>query len=161
MDLPFYEKGRYRQFRFEDDDVRLLRDLFEEIQPDQLYFTGAWSEPSTVQSVCFEVMRRALSELADAQWIKNCSCWLYRSVSQEWDIHEIDMAVPLSPAELANKIQGIYQHQTQRSQVPISGRGTRDIWRQAEDCDRRLAEVFDRLGLAEYEAIEGFRRWSV
>ena len=134
--------------------------MLEELKPHQLYFTGAQAEPSTVQAVCFEVLRRALKAIGSAEWINECYVWLYRGVSQEWDAHEIDMAVPLSPAELANKIQGIYQHQTQRSQTPTSDRTTRDIWRQAEDCDRRVAEAYDLLGLAEYEAIEGFRRWN-
>ena len=98
-------------------------------------------------------------DLVDSTWMQQCYMWLYRGASQEWDIQEIDMAVPLSPAELTNKVQGIYQHQTQRSQAPTSGRTSNDIWRQAEECDRRLAETYDNLGLAEYEAIEGFKRY--
>ena len=160
LDLPFYEKGKYRQFRLEDEDVQKVRGLLEELKPHQLYCTGAQAEPSTVQAVCFEALRRAWEALGNADWINECYVWLYRGVSQEWDASEIDMAVPLSPAELANKIQGIYQHQTQRSQTPTSNRTLRDIWRQAEDCDQRVAESYDRLGLAEYEAIEGFRRWN-
>jgi len=160
LDLPFYEKGKYRQFQLEDDDVQQVRSLLEELKPHQLYFTGAQAEPSTVQAVCFDAMRQAWEALGNADWIGECYAWIYRGVSQEWDAHEIDMAVPLSPAELANKIQGIYQHQTQRSQTPTSNRTTRDIWRQAEECDRRVAEAYDRLGLAEYEAIEGFKRWK-
>ena len=159
LTLPFYEKGKYRQFRLEEDDADLLKALFEEIKPHQLYFTGVRSEPSTVQANCYEAMRRALMDLVDSTWMQQCYMWLYRGASQEWDIQEIDMAVPLSPAELTNKVQGIYQHQTQRSQAPTSGRTSHDIWRQAEECDRRLAETYDNLGLAEYEAIEGFKRY--
>ena len=140
-------------------DIELVVGLLEELRPHQLYITGAQAEPSTVQAVCFDAAKKALENLADADWLKECYLWLYRGSSQEWGIHEIDMAVPLSPTELGNKIQGIYQHQTQRSQAAISDRRTRDIWRQAEDCDRRLGAAYDQLGLAEYEAIEGFKRW--
>ena len=161
LSLPFYERGKYRQFKLSGDDTDLLKGLFEEIQPHQLYFTGALSEPSTVQANCYQSMRRALLDLSDSPWIQNCYMWQYREASQEWDIQEIDMAVPLSPTELTNKIQGIYQHQTQRRQAPTSDRASNDIWRQAEECDRRLAETYDNLGLAEYEAIEGFKRYSL
>ena len=160
LDLPFYEKGKYRQFRPEGEDEAKVAALLEELKPHQLYVTGARAEPSSVQAVCFEVTKKAWCNLASSNWLKECYVWLYRGVFQEWSVHEIDMAVPLSPTELANKIQGIYQHQTQRSQAPTSNRTTRDIWRQAEDCDRRVAEAYDRLGLADYEAIEGFKRWS-
>ncbi|MFP6855204.1 MAG: glucosamine-6-phosphate deaminase [Opitutales bacterium] len=161
LDLPFYEKGKYRQFRSQDADHAAVSALLEDYQPHQLYITGANSEPSSVQAVCFELVKDALAKLTHADWLKECNFWLYRVASQEWDVHDIDMAVPLSPTELANKIQGIYQHQTQRRQAPTSNRATRDIWRQAEDCDRRVAEAYDRLGLANYEAIEGFKRWNI
>lgn len=159
LNLPFYEKGKYRQFMLNNCDIELVVGLLEELRPHQLYITGAQAEPSTVQAVCFDATKRALDNLADADWLKECYLWLYRGSSQEWGIHEIDMAVPLSPTELGNKVQGIYQHQTQRSQAAISDKRTRDIWRQAEDCDRRLGAAYDQLGLAEYEAIEGFKRW--
>ncbi|MFP6901883.1 MAG: glucosamine-6-phosphate deaminase, partial [Opitutales bacterium] len=159
LDLPFYENGKYRQFKLLSEDVELLLELLVEFKPHQLYVTGAFAEPSTVQAVCFETLRKAWQKLQSVDWIKECYVWLYRGASQELEVNEIDMAVPLSPTELANKIQGIYQHQTQRRQAPPSDRSALDIWRQAEECDRRLAETFDRLGLSEYEAIEGFSRW--
>ncbi|MEK9986027.1 MAG: glucosamine-6-phosphate deaminase, partial [Opitutae bacterium] len=84
--------------------------------------------------------------------------WLYRSAGREWDIHELDMAVPLSPDELKNKVKGIYQHQTQRSQAPGAGQGG-EGWSLAEGADREVARRYDALGLAEYEAIEGFQRY--
>ena len=36
----------------------------------------------------------------------------------------------------------------------------REFWQRAEDRNRGTAELYDTLGLAEYEAIEGFVRWK-
>jgi glucosamine-6-phosphate deaminase len=41
LDLPFYEKGRYRQFNAADEDVTALRDLCQRNQPHQIYLTGS------------------------------------------------------------------------------------------------------------------------
>ncbi|MEI2420482.1 hypothetical protein V6O07_09415, partial [Arthrospira platensis SPKY2] len=65
----------------------------------------------------------------------------------------IDMAVPLSPDEFTNKIQGIYQHQSQRSQSPVArDDGDRNSWTLARRINQATAKAYDALGLAEYEA---------
>jgi glucosamine-6-phosphate deaminase len=72
------------------------------------------------------------------------------------------MAVPLSPDEFENKLRGIYQHQTQRSQSPIFNKGsTGNTWDLAQKMNGATAHLYDALGLAEYEAIEGFREWHI
>jgi glucosamine-6-phosphate deaminase len=90
-------------------------------------------------------------------WFADCRVWLYRGVETAWDAAEIDMAVPLSPRELAQKTQAIFQHKSQRGQTAVAA-GLREPWQQAEQQNRGLAETYDRLGLANYEAIEGFQR---
>jgi glucosamine-6-phosphate deaminase len=155
LDLPFYERGRYRQFHPGEDDVARLRALLDEVQPHQIFLTGAQSDPSSVEGTCFSIFARCL---AGASWLSDCHFWMYRGGGEAWPIDEIDMAVPLSPDELALKLQAVYQHRTQRSQTPVSG--THDeIWRQADEHDRNTARAYDQLGLAEYEAIETFKRW--
>ncbi len=40
------------------------------------------------------------------------------------------------------------------------GTDQREFWQRAEDRNRTTAQLYDKLGLAEYEAIEGFVRWK-
>jgi glucosamine-6-phosphate deaminase len=159
MDLPFYESGHYRKFIPTKQDIESMSLLLKEIRPHQIFITGSLSEPSTVQAVCFGLFGQAWKELSQEEWAKDCSIWMYRGSGSEWGAHEIEMAVPLSPDELASKIQGIYQHQSQRSQNSIQSDKHRESWQQAEAINQATANIYNRLGLAEYEAIEAFKRW--
>lgn len=160
LDLPFYENGRYRQFRLTDVDVEIIRTLLDKVKPHQIYATGNLADPTSVQAICFEALQKALATFDPGGWKRDCYVWLYRGAGREWEPHEIDMAVPLSPEELAIKIQATYQHQSQRSQTPLTADNHRELWQQAELVNRSTAITYDRLGLAEYEAIEAFKRWK-
>lgn len=159
LDLPFYEKGRYRQFRAGADDVRAVAALLSELRPHQIFATGEDQDPSGVGAVCFEILRGAIAATATDGWQGDCRVWLYRTPDKAWAAHEIDMAVPLSPSQLTRKVQAIYQHKSQRSQTPASGPGLHEAWQQAEAAARGIASLYDKFGMAEYEAIEAFRRW--
>ncbi len=159
LDLPFYEKGRYRRFKTSQEDVDALAKLLNEVKPHQIFATGQGHDPLSVPALCFETLVAALHACKDAPWLKECWFWLYRGPGAEWETHEIDMAVPLSPDELVFKINGIYQHQTQRSQSPGITRQSENTWVLASQINRATAEVYDALGLAEYEALEGFKRY--
>ena len=161
LNLPFYQKGRYRRFMLADEDVQLMVSLLNEIRPHQVFATGQGHDPLSVPALCFEVLARALEKCRNEDWFADCWIWLYRGPGSEWEAHDIDMAVPLSPGELDNKIQGIYQHHTQRSQQ----RGSADqrslnLWNLAREINSGTARVYDSLGLAEYEAIECFKRFA-
>jgi glucosamine-6-phosphate deaminase len=158
LDLPFYENGRYRQFRPGQADVEAVAAVLEEIQPHQIFATGYSSEPGSVAAVCFEVLGRALKSQAGKPWWGQCRVWLYRDLNAQWSPAEIRMAVPLSPVELALKLQAIHRHRSQRSQRPMTRSQAGESWQQAEEVNRALARTYDRLGLAEYEAIEAFER---
>lgn len=160
LDLPFYENGRYRRFVVGDADVGAMCQLLERVQPHQIFATGFGHDPLSVPALCFDVLARALERCAGADWLRDCRIWLYRGPGQEWEAHEIDMAVPLSPDEFENKIQGIYQHQTQRSQSPSGQPKSSNTWDLAREINRHTAELYDALGLAEYEAMECFKRWN-
>ena len=69
------------------------------------------------------------------------------------------MAVPLSPGEVLRKRRAIFQHETQKDQALFLGDDRREFWQRAEARNKANAEAFNRLGLAEYEAIETFSRW--
>ncbi len=158
LDLPFYERGRYRQFRLTDDDVAILAAVLRSRQPHQIFATGHTAEPSSVAALCFEALRRALALTANDAWRPHCRLWLYRAAGQEWEPSDIEMAVPMSPSELHRNIQAIYQHRSQHNQSPAAGAGQHEVWQQVEDHNRATARLYDTLGLAEYEAIEPFER---
>jgi glucosamine-6-phosphate deaminase len=158
LDLPFYELGRYRQFKTSDQDVSAIRDLCQRIQPHQIYVTGSGAKPSSVSGISFRLVTAEFEAWSAEAWMKACQIWLYPSSERPWTTHEIDMAVPLSPAELAVKLDCLYHHRSQRSQTPFSGTQSGESWQQAEHNNRATAQHYDRLGLAEYEAIESFRR---
>lgn len=160
LDLPFYEHGKYRQFTTGKDDVSIVKALLEEKLPHQVFFTGASADPSSVNSKSFEVMKEAVEQLADESWITDCYFWQYATGNKEWEVDQIDMAVPCSPDELAKKIQSIYQHRSQMSQVPLMQSKHKEIWEQTQDRNRDTASRYDSLGLAEYEAIECFGKWK-
>jgi glucosamine-6-phosphate deaminase len=159
LDLPFYEAGRYRQFKPGPDDLAAMVALLQESQPHQIFATGDQDDPSSVAAMCFDLLRQACGAVATEAWFADCRIWLYRGAEAPWDPAEIAMAVPFSPRELAQKVPAICQHRSQRSQSPVSA-GLRELWQQAEQQNRSLAAAYDRLGLAEYEAIEAFQRWT-
>jgi glucosamine-6-phosphate deaminase len=157
LDLPFYEQGRYRQFRWASDDVKSIAALICSTQPHQIYLTGAGADPSSVAGIAFQLGSAALQASSNERWFSNCQVWLYASNERPWPPDEIDMAVPLSPAELAVKLDCLYHHRSQRSQTPFTETQAGEGWQQAEQINRATAQHYDRLGLAEYEAIESFR----
>lgn len=161
LDLPFYEEGRYRRFSIDERDVKVLSDLLEDTQPHQIYVTGEAADPSSVQAKAFSVFEQSLRQNILSKWVEDCYVWLYRSDGREWEPHQVEMAVPCSPDELKRKAQAIYQHRSQRSQVPLMEGDHNEVWEQAIERNRQTADYIDKLGLAEYEAIECFVRWKL
>jgi len=103
----------------------------------------------------------ALDRLADCEWLKECEIFLYRGAWQEWEPEVIDMAVPLSPLEVERKRLAIFKHESQKDKALFPGPvDAREFWQRAEERNRNTARIYDQLGLAEYEAIEGFVRWK-
>lgn len=161
LDLPFYETGRVRKKPLGEDDIRITMDLLERVQPHQVYAAGDLSDPHGTHRVCLAAVTTALHRLADRPWMKTCDVWLYRGAWQEWGPDEIDMAVPLSPDEVERKRFAIFKHESQKDKALFPGpNDPREFWQRAEDRNRNTAMLYDRLGLPEYQAIEGFVRWS-
>src|SRR5258708_29994985 len=73
---------------------------------------------------------------------------------------EIALAVPLSPQEVLRRRRAIFRHETQKDQALFLGDDRREFWQRTEDRRRRLAESYNTLGLAEYEAVEAFKRYA-
>jgi glucosamine-6-phosphate deaminase len=161
LDMPFYETGRVRKKPISEADIQIVIDLLERVKPHQIYAAGDLSDPHGTHRVCLAAILAALQRLKDRDWMKHCEVWLYRGAWQEWGVDEIEMAVPLSPDEVMRKRMAIFKHESQKDKALFPGPSdTREFWQRAEQRNRNTAELYDKLGLAEYEAIEGFVRWK-
>ena len=164
LDMPFYETGKVKKKPIGEDDIRIVTDLLKEVRPHQVYAAGDLSDPHGTHRVCltaiFEAVERLSADDRQKGWMAECELWLYRGAWQEWGPEEIEMAVPLSPGEVARKRKAIFKHESQKDTALFPGPyDTREFWERAEDRNRETAELFDRLGLQEYQAIEGFVSW--
>src|SRR6056297_87239 len=159
LDMPFYETGRVKKKPLSDEDVKITVNLLRNIKPHQIYAAGDLSDPHGTHRVCLKAIFLALEEVKDEEWAQDCFVWLYRGAWQEWDVNEIEMAVPLSPLELTRKRRAIFKHQSQKDRPLFPGSDTREFWQRSEDRNKATAGTYDDLGLAEYEAMEGFVRY--
>ncbi len=159
LDMPFYETGSVRKKSLGQEDVRLIAELMTAIKPHQVFAAGDLADPHGTHRVCLDAIMTAFAQLKEEKWMKDCWLWLYRGAWQEWPVHEIEMAVPLSPQQVLKKRRAIFLHQSQKDRPPFPGSDEREFWVRAEDRNRETAEMYRALGLAEYEAMEAFRRW--
>lgn len=159
LDMPFYETGLVKKKSLGERDIRIIVDLLEKIKPHQIYAAGDLSDPHGTHRVCLNAIFQAMNRLKKKPWAKDCYLWLYRGAWQEWDIDQIEMAVPLSPDELFKKRRAIFKHQSQKDSALFPGNDAREFWVRAEDRNHATAQAYNQLGLAEYEAIEAFVRY--
>ncbi|QDT00844.1 glucosamine-6-phosphate deaminase [Adhaeretor mobilis] len=160
MDMPFYETGRVRKKPLGEDDIALTVKLLQQIKPHQIYAAGDLSDPHGTHRTCLKAILEACQEVQEESWYEVCDVWLYRGAWQEWSPHQIEMSVPLSPNEMLRKRNAIFKHESQKDRALFPGPDPREFWQRAEDRNHKTAQVYDALGLAEYEAIEGFVRWK-
>ncbi len=160
LDLPFYETGRVKKKPLGEDDIRITMELLEQVRPHQVYVAGDLSDPHGTHRVCLSAVITAIQRLREQAWMKQCEVWLYRGAWQEWEPHEIEMAVPLSPDEVARKRMAIFKHESQKDRALFPGPDAREFWERAEDRNSATAAIYDLIGLPEYQAIEGFVRWK-
>lgn len=149
LDLPFYETGRYRRFRISDADSQAVAEVLSDYRPDSVFATGDSSDPSSPQAIAFRAFAEAWDALSGAEFRAGCGVWLYRGRDRPFEAHEIDMAVPISPDQLDEKVESLRRFMS-------IGEGELN----AAVRNREIAAAYDALGLAEYEGIEAFRRWS-
>jgi glucosamine-6-phosphate deaminase len=161
QNLPFYETGTIQKNPMGEEDVVLTMELLRKLKPHQIFCAGDLADPHGTHKVCldviFESMRR-IKEDGD-EWVKDCYVWLYKGAWQEWDITEIEMAVPMSPDQMMKKRYGIFIHQSQKDMVPFQGSDSREFWQRAEERNSNTANLYAKLGLTQYAAMEAFVRW--
>ena len=158
LDLPFYETGRIQKGPLTEADVEIVRNLLREVKPHQIFVAGDLADPHGTHRVCTDAVFAAidLEKEEGAKWLKDCRIWMYRGAWAEWEIENIEMAVPISPEELRAKRNSILKHQSQMESAPFLGNDERLFWQRSEDRNRSTAALYDSLGLASYEAMEAF-----
>ena len=158
LDLPFYETGRIMKKALSMEDVEKVAEVLRQIQPHQIFIAADLADPHGTHRVCTDAVLAAvdMERQAGAEWLQDCRIWMYRGAWAEWEIEDIEMAVPFSPEELREKRNSILKHQSQMEFAPFLGGDERLFWQRAEDRNRDTARRYDDLGLASYEAIEAF-----
>lgn len=160
LDLPFYDKFKTKKTVSYEDDIVKTMELLQEIKPHQVFAAGDFADPHGTHKVCFDIIVLALQRLRKSEtWVNDCWLWLYRGAWHEFEMHEIQMAVPLSPTEVLRKRHAIFKHQSQKDIPVFPGDDAREFWVRAEQRTSETAKSYNQLGLAEYEAIEAFIRW--
>lgn len=159
LNLPFYETGTIKKGNLTEIDINIIHNFIDEIKPHQIYAAGDLADPHGTHKVCLDAIFMALEKLKTKPYMDDCWVWLYRGAWHEWESHEIEMAVPLSPDQVLRKRHAIFYHQSQKDGVMFQGGDSREFWVRVEDRNRLTAKKYNDLGLAEYAAIEAFKRY--
>ncbi|SHM40307.1 glucosamine-6-phosphate deaminase [Flavobacterium saccharophilum] len=159
LDLPFYETGTVKKNNLGEADIKIMCDIIERIKPHQIYAAGDLADPHGTHKVCLDSLFEALKRLKHNSYMDDCWVWLYRGAWHEWESYQIEMAVPMSPDQVLKKRHAIFYHQSQKDGVMFQGDDSREFWVRVEDRNRLTAEKYHALGLADYSAIEAFKRY--
>ena len=159
MGLPFYETGQIKKNKPGSTDLKIMCDLIKLIKPHQIFAAGDLDDPHGTHKVCIELLFDSLKKLKKLDFMKDCWVWLYRGAWHEWESYEVDMAVPLSPEQVLKKRRAIFYHQSQNNNVMFQGDDEREFWQRVEQRNRDSAIRYNELGMADYQAMETFRRY--
>jgi len=159
LNLPFYETGTVKKNPIGKEDIDIVASLIAHIKPHQIYAAGDLADPHGTHKVCLDTIFEALNILKPNSYMDDCWVWLYRGAWHEWDVHQIEMAVPMSPDQVLKKRKAIFFHQSQKDGVMFQGNDTREFWVRAEERNNETARKYHELGLADYAALEAFKRY--
>ena len=160
LNLPFYETGTIKKGNLSEEDIAIMKNIIDTVKPHQIFAAGDLADPHGTHKVCLDALFAALKEMkSEKEYMKDCWVWLYRGAWHEWDSHEIEMAVPMSPEQVLRKRHAIFYHQSQKDGVMFQGDDSREFWVRVEDRNRLTAKKYNDLGLTDYAAIEAFKRY--
>jgi glucosamine-6-phosphate deaminase len=159
LDLPFYRTGAVAKNPIGGDDVQIIRELIERVQPHQVYLAGDLSDPHGTHRMCAEAVFQAITQIEE-ETDSRPDVLLYRGAWQEYELAEIEIAVPLSPEDLERKRKAIFMHESQKDEALFPGSDPREFWQRAEDRNKGTAERYNEIGLPEFFALEAFVRWN-
>ena len=155
LNLPFYQTGKVARTRSARTTSRIVRELLEELQPELVFVAGDLSDPHGTHRMCLEAIYRALGRVRAAGASgRRSGCTAARGRSGRSP--RPTWLVPLSQEELRRKIQAIFKHQSQKDTAPFPGQDDREFWQRVEERNKGTAAELDRLGLAEYFAMEAY-----
>ena len=160
LNLPFYETGKIKKNKLSEKDIFIMTKIIEDIKPHQIYAAGDLADPHGTHKICLNSLFESIEQLKSKKFMKDCWVWLYRGAWHEWETYEIEMAVPLSPNQVLKKRNAIFCHQSQKDGVMFQGDDSREFWLRAEERNRLTATKYHSLGLADYAAIEAFKRYK-
>jgi glucosamine-6-phosphate deaminase len=152
LNLPFYQTGKVKKDPIGPADIAIVRDLLNELKPEIIFVAGDLSDPHGTHRMCKEAIDGALLEID----FPRPEVWLYRGAWQEWSVTEATWLVPMSQEELRLKIQAIFKHQSQKDSAPFPGQDDREFWQRVDARNKDTANLLDKLGLAEYFAMEAY-----
>lgn len=155
LNLPFYQTGKVKKDPIGPADVAIVAALLRELRPEVVFVAGDLSDPHGTHRMCKEAIDYALHEVYVNETVRP-EVWLYRGAWQEWPITEATWLVPMSQEELRLKIQAIFKHQSQKDSAPFPGADEREFWQRVEQRNKQTAAQLDKLGLAEYFAMEAY-----
>ena len=159
LNLPFYETGMVKKNNLSQKDIDIVCELIEDIKPHQIYAAGDLADPHGTHKVCLDALFESLEVLKHKSYMEDCWVWLYRGAWHEWEPYQIEMAVPMSPDQVLKKRHAIFYHQSQKDGVMFQGDDNREFWVRVEDRNKLTAKKYNDLGLADYAAIEAFKRY--
>ena len=160
LDLPFYDAPEVHKRHIGEADIRIMENIIDLVKPHQIFAAGDLADPHGTHQLSYETLMRALENIKERDYAKDLRVWLYRGAWDEFEVHEIDMAVPMSPDQVLKKRHAIFYHQSQKDLVMYRGDDVREFWMRAEQRNKELAAQYNKLGLAEYEAMEAFKRYD-
>lgn len=159
LNLPFYETQAVEKQPIGEADIKIIEELIRKIKPHQIYAAGDLADPHGTHKVCLDGIFAALERLKHEDYMKDCWVWLYRGAWHEWDVHEMEMVVPMTRDQVLRKRQAIFFHQSQKDGAMYMGSDMREFWQRAEERNSDTAKRLRDLGFAKYEAMEAFKRY--
>ena len=166
LDMPFYKTGRVRKDPISEADVEVVLELLEEVQPTNIFVAGDLSDPHGTHRMCYQAIDEALQQYRSSaasgdgqvsETTPDPRVWLYRGAWQEWETYRADVFLPLSKADLDQKVEAIYKHESQKDRAMFPGAyDEREFWQRARDRNRDTADTLNQLGLPEFYAAEAF-----
>ena len=155
--MPFYTRSPHGQGKVTDDDIAVIRDLIVKIKPHQIFVDNDLVDPHGTHVRATTAVINALEGLKDEDFMDDCRVWMYRGQWGQWDVDHVEMAVPMSPEEFGDKRNAILQFHSQIHDAPFRSSADGKLpWQRSIERNRDLAEKYQQLGLATYEAIEAF-----
>ncbi len=155
--MPFYVNGPHGQGKLTDNDVAVIQDLIAQVKPHQIFLDNDLVDPHGTHARATGAVMHALDNLKGEDFMRDCRVWMYRGQWGQWDVDQVEMAVPMSPEEFGDKRNAILQFHSQIHDAPFRSSADGKLpWQRSIERNRDLAEKYQQLGLATYEAIEAF-----